>query len=272
MPEERHAWPSDLRARYARVRAWEAAADRILDAEAARTLAGVLETAAAGAPAVEAALFRFEQALLRWDGQRVPDPAACASFPEAAFWGAHALAAQGDDQDSRDVMERLVAGVDAGGVVRVEEALLAIRATDHAWARMVRDIRDRTPVEWVVPGTGRAVRDPVGSYGQAVRRVWDLAADDAARLLRVAQATGPEAAEALTRRIRSAGPDPAPGDFVWVCEGLAQTPWREAQAAWTGRPGLTPEERAILDQILGRAPLPAVPDDIPVGRLRDIRR
>ena len=42
--------------------------------------------------------------------------------------------------------------------------------------------------------------------------------------------------------------------------------------------------RAVLDrripffgicygnQILGRAPLPAVPDDIPVGRLRDIRR
>ncbi len=272
---ERDALGPDVRRRYERARLWEQAGlawdGPDVPAKVADGLSRLMAESGVADPGFSTQC-AWESGLAAWDGSTVPNSGTTPPVAEARLWRAHALAAGGDDQDAREVLTELAgAAATRGSVIQVEDALLALRAADRCWSRLVRDIRERTPSEVVAPGTGRAVRNPLAAYTQAVERVRDLAAEDGARLLAVARATGAETARALARRIREGAAGATVGDYAFAWPELARSPWREAQTAWTGRQGLTAEERTVLAQIWGQAPLPKSAAEIPVARLRDSR-
>lgn len=265
--------PAELRGRYELALLWGQAAPELNDPAAQVRLAAALRELAerinASDPAV-AEQCRFDSGLVEWDGRILPAAKEFPALPEARLWRAHARAARGDDQDSREVLAELasVAGL-TGAVVRVEDALLAVRAADACLGQAVRDIRDKTSPEIVAPGTGRAVRDPVAAYAQAVARVRLQASGDVGWLVTVAKATGTETAAALAARLETGRQAGLPGGWVWALSDLDPTPWREGRRIWAERVKKMPAgDKAILDHVLGRAPLPTQVQDIPVARLR----
>lgn len=269
---EREALPPALRGRLERSLIWEQAAadltagrDPAPRSEALRALAGSL---AAHEPAL-AGQCRFEARLLEWKGKGLAtddDPAPA----EAAIWRIHARAAAGDDQDARELLKGVAdyASLPGAGLLS-EDALLAVRAADLVLAGAVEEIRDRSSAEVVAPGTGRAVRDSVAAYAQAVNRLREPVAEGVGQLLTVARATGAAAAGQLKALLERDRLGPALGDRVWSLAELEATPWREGRAVWAERVKRIPEEeRAILAHLRGEAPLPGRVEDIPVARLR----
>lgn len=272
---EREALPAGLRWRYERARLWEQAVPGLNGADAYKALAlalrGVSERARAEDPGT-ADQCLFESRLVEWDGRTPPDPGNLPPLAESRIWLAHALAASGDDQDSREVLAEMAAYAGLKGAeVRVEDALLALRAADACLSQAVLDIRDKTTADIVAPGTGRAVRDPVAAYAQAVGRARGLVERDARLLVAVAKATGAEEAGKLAARLEADRLSARTGDWVWALSDLEDTPWREGRRIWAERVKRVPaEDRAILDQVLGRAALPKRAQDIPVARLRGV--
>ncbi|MFO7534174.1 MAG: serine/threonine-protein kinase [Kiritimatiellia bacterium] len=270
---EREAMPAGLRWRYERAHVWEQAVPGLNGAAAfqalGKALRGVAERARAEDPGT-ADQCLFDSALVEWDGRTPPDPGKLPALPEAGIWLAHALAASGDDQDCRDVLAEIAgyAG-QPGAQIRVEDALLALRAADTCLGGLVRDIREKTSADVVKPGTGRAVRDPVAAYALAVERVREEAAGAVRRLLIVAGATGPGVARAMEERLRTGVKKGTVGDYAWSVSELGKTPWRESRQTGLPRPErLAAEDRAILGHVLGYSPLPKRPEELPLARLR----
>jgi hypothetical protein len=270
---EREALPGTVRGRFELALIWEqVAADWKAGRDPAPRAAALRELADRFAnedPAL-AGQGRFDARLLEWSGKGLPEGEASAAIPEARIWRAHTLAAAGDDQDAAEVL-RGVADFAAqpGAEVLVEDALLAVRAADQCLAQAVAEIRDKTGPEVVPPGTGRAVRDPAAAYAQAVNRLRDPVAAAVQSVVAVARATSPAVAAELKARLERARAGAAPGDRVWSLAELDATPWRDSRAAWTERTGRLPaEEAAILAHLLGRVPVPARAEDLPVARLR----
>jgi serine/threonine protein kinase len=269
---EREALPEAVRGRFERSLIWEQTAR---EGSAGKGLAGqaaalrdLSDRVAAGEPAL-AGRCRFEARLLDWDGQALPEGEFDA-VPEAAIWRLHALAAEGDDQDARAVLKGVAAFAERPGAdFLAEDALLAVRAGDLCLGRAVAEIRDKTAADVVAPGSGRAVRDPVAAYAGAVNRLRAQAVADAELIVRAARATGTVAAAGLKARLEQDRAGEALGDWLWSLAELDATPWAEGRKAWAERVARLPgEERAILAHLLGKAPLPARVEDIPVARLR----
>lgn len=272
---EREALPAGLRWRYERAHVWEQAVPGLNGPAAfqalGKALRGVAERARAEDPGT-ADQCLFDSALVEWDGRTPPDPGKLPALPEAGIWLAHALAASGDDQDCRDVLAEIAgyAG-QAGAEIRAEDALLALRAADTCLGGLVRDIREKTSADVVKPGTGRAVRDPVAAYAIAVERAREEAAGAVRRLLVVAGATGPGAARPMEERLGAGIKNGTAGDYAWSVSELEKTPWRAGRRIWAERVQRLPaEDRAILDHVLGRAPLPKRVEEVPVARLRGV--
>jgi serine/threonine protein kinase len=269
---EREALPAALRGRVERALIWEQAAadlaarkDPLPPAAALRALADRLEP---DEPRL-AGQCRFEARLLEWSGKGLPADGFPA-LPEAAIWRAHALAASGDDQDARAVLAAVADYADQRGAeLLAEDALLAVRAADLCLARALAEIRDKTAPDVAIPGTGRAVRDPVAAYARAVGRLREQVAGDLRRVLGVAQATGPAAAAEMVARLGRDRDGAAAGDWVWSLPELDATPWREGRKVWAGRVSrLSPDDCAILRHVRGVSPLPGRAEELPVARLR----
>ncbi len=269
---EREALPAALRGRVERALIWEQAAadlgarkEPVSSIAALRALADRLERDESRL----AGQCRFEARLLEWSGKGLPADEFPA-LPEAAIWRTHALAASGDDQDARAVLAAVADYADQRGAeLLAEDALLAVRAADLCLAGALHEIRDKTAPDVAVPGTGRAVRDPVAAYSRAVSRLREQVAGDIRRLVQVAEATGPAAAAEMVARLGQDRSGPAAGDWVWSLPELEATPWREGRKVWAGRVSrLSPDDCAILKHVRGESPLPSRVEDLPVARLR----